>query len=81
MDVFHLPRVVIEQISPIVDGGRYPIKRLVGERIDVGAVIYKDGHDLITAEVRARYKGGGSEQLHGLAKMTHDRIPQRIRAS
>lgn len=72
MDVFHLPRVVIEQISPIVDGGRYPIKRLVGERIDVGAVIYKDGHDLITAEVRARYKGGGPEQLHGLAKMTHD---------
>ena len=54
MELHKHPRVVIEQISPLVDGGRYAIKRLVGDRITVGAAIFKDGHELITAQVRSR---------------------------
>ena len=27
--------LVIEQVSPVVDGGRYPIKRLAGEKVEV----------------------------------------------
>jgi starch synthase (maltosyl-transferring) len=45
------PRVVIEQITPLVDGGRYPIKRAVGALVEVGAAIFKDGHDLIAADL------------------------------
>ncbi len=51
MDLLTLPRVVIEQISPLVDGGRYAIKRSKGETIHATAAIFKDGHDLIIAEV------------------------------
>src|SRR3954465_14453653 len=39
----------IEDVYPIIDGGRFPVKRVVGERIDVWADIYRDGHDVIAA--------------------------------
>jgi len=52
-----LPRVVIENVTPRVDGGRYPVKRLVRDRVEVGADIYKDGHDLIAARVLYRPEG------------------------
>jgi len=45
------PRLVIENVSPTVDGGRHAVKRVVGDVVDVGADIYKDGHDLIAARV------------------------------
>lgn len=60
MDLQQFPRVVIEQVSPLVDGGRYAIKRLVGDSIDVTAAIFKDGHELITAEVCAQLKSEGA---------------------
>ena len=46
-----LPRVVIEGVSPAIDGGRYPIKRSLGSDVDVGANIFKDGHDLVAARI------------------------------
>lgn len=54
VDISHQPRVVIEQVQPLVDGGRYPVKRLLGDLLAVTCAIFKDGHDLITAEVRAQ---------------------------
>lgn len=51
MDHLSRPRLVIEQISPTVDGGEWPVKRVVGDTLYVGAAIYKDGHELITAQV------------------------------
>jgi starch synthase (maltosyl-transferring) len=39
----------IEDVYPIIDGGRFPVKRVVGERIDVWADIYRDGHDVVAA--------------------------------
>jgi starch synthase (maltosyl-transferring) len=39
----------IEDVYPIIDGGRFPVKRVVGERIDVWADIYRDGHDIVSA--------------------------------
>jgi len=39
----------IEDIYPLVDGGRFPVKRMVGERVEVWADVYRDGHDLIRA--------------------------------
>ena len=40
-------RVVIEGVSPEIDGGRFPIKRTVGERVVVEADAFTDGHDLL----------------------------------
>jgi starch synthase (maltosyl-transferring) len=42
-------RVVIERVEPEVDGGRFAIKRTVGEEVRVSADIYADGHDLLGA--------------------------------
>jgi starch synthase (maltosyl-transferring) len=61
-------RVVIENIQPQVDGGRYPAKRAIGERVDVTADIFGDGHDHIRAEVL--YKKKGSTEWHSV-EMTH----------
>lgn len=44
-------RVWIEDVQPQVDGGLYPTKRTVGERVDVSASIFSDGHDHLRAEV------------------------------
>ncbi len=45
-------RVIIEQVSPEIDGGRYPIKRTVGEEVAVEADVFTDGHDAVSAVVR-----------------------------
>lgn len=39
----------IEDVYPLIDGGRFPVKRVVGERVDVWADIYRDGHDVTAA--------------------------------
>ncbi|GIV35822.1 MAG: alpha-1,4-glucan:maltose-1-phosphate maltosyltransferase [Cyclobacteriaceae bacterium] len=44
-------RVLIENVKPCVDNGLYPVKRVVGERVEVTADIFADGHDLLRAEV------------------------------
>ena len=51
------PRLVIENVGPRVEGGRGAVKRLLGDRLTVEADIYKDGHDVITARLRARPPG------------------------
>lgn len=41
----------IEDIYPIIDGGRFPVKRIAGEAIEVWADIYRDGHEIIDAAI------------------------------
>jgi len=47
-------RVVIERISPEIDGGRFPIKRIVGDRVRVEADVFADGHDVLACVLRVR---------------------------
>jgi starch synthase (maltosyl-transferring) len=42
-------RVVIENVRPEIQGGRFPIKRTTGEPVEVTADIYADGHDIVNA--------------------------------
>lgn len=53
-------RVVIDRLEPQIDGGRFPIKRVVTDTVVVHADIVADGHDLITAVVLYRTKGARS---------------------
>jgi starch synthase (maltosyl-transferring) len=39
----------IEDVYPLIDGGRFAVKRIAGERIEVWADIYRDGHDVVNA--------------------------------
>jgi starch synthase (maltosyl-transferring) len=43
------PRFRIEDIYPSVDCGRYPIKRVAGESVEVWADIFREGHDVLAA--------------------------------
>ncbi len=47
-------RVVIEAVTPELDGGRHAVKRVVGEPVVVEADIYSDGHEKIAAEILFR---------------------------
>ncbi|MFW5695046.1 MAG: alpha-1,4-glucan--maltose-1-phosphate maltosyltransferase [Alkalispirochaeta sp.] len=69
-------RVVIDDVWPQIDAGRFPIKRIQGEKIDIFADILADGHDLIRAVVRHRRAAGrtwkevllqpvGNDRYHG----------------
>ena len=49
--------VVIEAITPQIEGGRYPIKRAEGEDVVVEADIFKDGHDIVSAVLKWRKDG------------------------
>ncbi len=44
-------RVVIEGVKPEIDAGRFPIKRVVGEKVAVEADVFTDGHDAIAAAI------------------------------
>lgn len=44
--------IFIEDIQPVVDCGRYPAKRVVGEHCLVTATIFRDGPDILRAELR-----------------------------
>src|SRR5579864_2226948 len=48
-------RVVIENITPRVDCGRFPIKRSIGEKVVVEADVFTDGHDAVTAVLMYRH--------------------------
>jgi len=49
-----LSSIVIEAVQPEIDGGRWPIKREVGDRLDVSADIFKEGHDVLACLLRYR---------------------------
>src|SRR5262249_16495282 len=51
------PSVVIENVRPLIDGGRYPIKRIIAEDLVVEADIFKDGHDVVAAVLKWRVLG------------------------
>ncbi|PWT74879.1 MAG: alpha-1,4-glucan--maltose-1-phosphate maltosyltransferase [Proteobacteria bacterium] len=47
-------RVIIENVQPAVDGGRFPIKRVQGESVQVEADAFTDGHDRVTCRLLFR---------------------------
>lgn len=47
-------RVVIEGVHPEIDGGRFPIKRVVGDSVVVEADIFADGHDAVAGAILYR---------------------------
>ncbi|WP_288130513.1 alpha-1,4-glucan--maltose-1-phosphate maltosyltransferase [Accumulibacter sp.] len=67
------PRVIIEAVEPQVVGGRFPIKRVVGEKVTVSADIYKEGHDKLAAVLKARQVGDKEWQESAMTQGDNDR--------
>jgi len=57
--------IVIECVTPQLDGGRYPVKRVVGDAVWVGADLLKEGHDSPAA--RVLYQGPGDDEWTAVA--------------
>ncbi len=51
------PRIQIQEVSPQVDCGRYPVKRTVGDVVGVTARVFRDGHETLGATVRHKRPG------------------------
>jgi starch synthase (maltosyl-transferring) len=66
-------RAVIENVSPCVDGGRHPIKRIVDERTVVEADIFADGHDALAAVVKFRPENATGWIESPMEPLTNDR--------
>ena len=51
------PRIQIQNITPLVDCGRYPVKACVGDEVRVEATIFRDGHEVLGAALRTKRPG------------------------
>jgi starch synthase (maltosyl-transferring) len=67
------PAAVIEHLEPLIDGGRYPIKRVIGEDVVVEADIFRDGHDIVAAALKWRVLGERSWHQTAMKYLENDR--------
>ena len=51
LDACSRPRILIEDVYPAVDGGRYAVKRIAGEEVEVWADVFGDGHAVLAADL------------------------------
>ncbi|MGH8206670.1 MAG: alpha-1,4-glucan--maltose-1-phosphate maltosyltransferase, partial [Steroidobacteraceae bacterium] len=66
-------RVVIEDISPCVDGGRFAAKRTLGERVTVQANVFADGHDVVNCALLYRPETADEWQRVAMMPRGNDR--------
>src|SRR6476646_7014366 len=67
------PRIQIEAVWPQIDCGRYPVKRSVGDTVEVWATIFRDGHEALGAAVLVREPGATDWQETPLEAVGNDR--------
>jgi starch synthase (maltosyl-transferring) len=63
----------IEDVYPLIDGGRYAVKRIVGERIEVWADVYRDGHEVTAAAVVWRLENDREWRREPMSFHSNDR--------
>jgi starch synthase (maltosyl-transferring) len=73
----------IEDVYPLIDGGRFAVKRIVGERIEVWADVYRDGHEVVAAALlwrRERDREWRREPMshHGNDRWVGTFVPDRF---
>lgn len=49
-----LPRIVIEDTLPVIDGGLFAAKAIIGQPVTVTSKVYADGHDKMAVNIRWR---------------------------
>ena len=72
-------RLAIESVYPEVDGGRYPVKRVVGDVLQVWADIFRDGHDVLGAALLYRTAGDPGWLRAPMAHRDNDRWSGRFK--
>jgi starch synthase (maltosyl-transferring) len=65
-------RIVIEEIQPTVNDGRYSAKRILGDAVQVTAAIFGDGHDHVAARLLYRHASTKKWQTVPFTALTND---------
>ncbi len=66
-------RAIIEGVTPQLDGGRFAIKRTVGDTVTVEADVFTDGHDALSCVLQYRKAGAGDWQETPMRALVNDR--------
>jgi starch synthase (maltosyl-transferring) len=66
-------RVVIEGVAPQIDAGAFPIKRVIGDTVEVEADAFTDGHDAISVLLLYRKAGAARWQEAPMTFISNDR--------
>ncbi|GFO53446.1 alpha-1,4-glucan:maltose-1-phosphate maltosyltransferase [Geomonas sp. Red276] len=66
-------RISIEGVTPLVDCGRYPVKRVAGDEFIVEADIFGDGHDEVMAVLLYRREEEADWRETVMARLDNDR--------
>src|SRR5262245_57176292 len=75
------PRIRIENVRPQVDCGRFPAKCTAGDRVEVSADVFRDGHEVLGAAVRFRAPGERRWSTVPLEPLGNDRFAGSFEAN
>lgn len=65
-------RVVIARLSPEIDCGRFPAKRVINEKVTVEADVFTDGHDQVACRL-VYWQDGNEPQVSPMKPLGNDR--------
>jgi starch synthase (maltosyl-transferring) len=65
-------RIPVMDVAPVVDLGRYPAKAVVGEPFDVTALVFREGHDALNADVVLTDPDGNRRPWVRMTKDPHE---------
>ncbi|MHB8618224.1 MAG: maltotransferase domain-containing protein [Chloroflexota bacterium] len=65
--------ITIERVAPELDSGRFPVKREVGQALEVWADIFAEGHDLLAAVLRYQLEGEQAWRETAMQLVDNDR--------
>lgn len=66
-------RVIIENVTPRVDDGAFPIKRIIGDTVIVEADVFTDGHDAISCALLYKQQGDSKWTEAAMQPLGNDR--------
>src|ERR1700733_8655677 len=64
--------VVIEEVEPQIDCGRYPAKRILGDTVTVTAAVFGDGHDHVSGRLLYRHSSEADWRSAPISPLTND---------
>ncbi len=66
-------RVIIEHLTPVIDGGIFQLKRVHGQSVHVEADIFSDGHDHLSAELIFTHNSSQQKEVVSMESLPNDR--------
>lgn len=66
-------RVIIEHLTPVIDGGIFQLKRVQGQSVHVEADIFSDGHDHLSAELIFTHNSSQQKEVVSMESLPNDR--------